>query len=134
MSPWIHKGNPVTDSDLIGQTSFVYLITNRVNGKKYIGKKLLTKAKTRTIKGRKKRERVESDWKTYMGSSNSLRADIDKFGEDSFDREILVFCKTKGESSYHEARLQFELGVLLSEEWYNDQIFCRIRANHLPKK
>ena len=54
---------------------FVYLITNEQTGKKYVGKKFFWFKKTLGItKTRKRRKKtlVESDWKTYFGSSNSL--------------------------------------------------------------
>ncbi len=38
--------------DIIG---FVYLITNEINGKQYIGKKLFTAARTKQVKGKRKR-------------------------------------------------------------------------------
>ena len=51
---------------------FVYMITELDTGKKYIGKKFFWKPKTLPITKTRKRRvktRVESDWRTYFGSS-----------------------------------------------------------------
>ena len=50
---WTYKGKAVdtVSEDYVG---FVYLITNKINGKKYIGKKLAKFKKTRPpLKGKK---------------------------------------------------------------------------------
>ena len=111
--------------------SFVYLITNLVNDRKYIGKKGFTFSKTKQVKGKKKRFKVESDWKDYYGSSEELKAEVEKFGEKAFRREIIRLCKSKGEASYFEAKEQFVRNVLESDEYYNSWISCRIRKSHL---
>ena len=108
---------------------FVYCITNRATNKKYIGKKLFWKAKTLPItKKRKRRQRlkVESDWRDYWGSNKHLQEDVAQCGKDMFYREILHLCKTKGECAYMETKEQFEREVLLSEQYYNGIINCRI--------
>jgi len=111
---------------------FVYLITNLVTGKKYVGKKLFWFKKTRQVKGKKKRYLAESDWKTYYGSSKLLQSDIDTIGVDKFKREILHLCKNKGECSYYEAKEQFDRAVLFNPElYYNDWIICRISRKHV---
>ena len=48
-------------------------------------------------------------------------------------REILRFCKTKGECSYYEAKLQFEHDVILRDDYYNEYIQCRINSRHIKK-
>lgn len=115
---------------------FVYLITELDTGKKYIGKKFFWKPKTLPItKSRKRRvkTRVESDWRTYYGSSITVQNLVEKKGLDNWKREILKLCKTKGECSYYEAREQFARDVLLSTEYYNEFIGCKIHAKHLGK-
>jgi hypothetical protein len=111
--------------------AFVYLITNLDSGKKYVGKKVFWSKKTLPItKTRKRRKRtlIESDWKNYYGSSNHLLKDIELLGKEKFKREILHLCKTKGEASYLEAKEQFDRNVLLTEDYYNGIINCRIGA------
>lgn len=111
---------------------FVYLITNRATGKKYVGKKFFWSSKTLPItktRKRRKRLKVESDWRTYYGSNKHLIKDVEDMGEDFFYREIIHLCKSKGELSYLEAKEQFDRDALLSEDYYNGIIQCRIGSN-----
>ena len=139
---WTYKGQEVIElpEDCIG---YVYIITNLTNNKKYIGKKLAKFAKTtyKTIKlknGTKKkkkiRSKVDSDWKEYWGSSPNLQADINTLGKENFTREILHYCKSKAETSYVEAREQFDRKVLESQEYYNGQISVRVHGSHIINK
>ena len=113
---------------------FVYEITELHTNKKYIGKKNFWKPKTLPKNSKRKRRirtRVESDWRSYFGSSGILIEKVNEYGEKGFTRVILKLCKTKGEMSYYEAKLQFEKNVLLSDEYYNEFIGCKIHAKHL---
>lgn len=108
---------------------FIYEITNTINDKKYIGKKqMVRKIKRKPLKGKKRKriDFIESDWKTYTGSSDALNNDIALLGLDKFIFKILKFCNSKFELSYFEAKMQFEKDVLLSENYYNGIINCRI--------
>lgn len=113
---------------------FVYLITEIDTGKKYIGKKFFWKPKilpkTKTRK-RRVRTRVESDWREYYGSSNEVKLLVEKKGVDNYKRTILYLCRTKGECSYYEAKLQFQYDVLLSDDFYNEFIGCKIHSKHI---
>lgn len=138
---WTYKKKIVKEipEEFIG---FVYLITNKLTGRKYIGKKLAkfskTSYKTVTLKnGTKKkkkiRSKVDSDWRDYYGSSDLLNKDIQTLGKDNFTREILYFCKTKAECSYVEAREQFSRKVLESTDYYNGHIQVRVHGSHILK-
>ena len=122
---------------------FVYVITNITNNKKYIGKKLAKFSKTtyKTVKlknGNKKKKRIrskiDSDWQEYYGSSPNLQKDIDTLGKDKFTREILYYCSSKAETSYIEAREQFDRKVLESDEYYNGHIQVRVHGSHIKGK
>jgi hypothetical protein len=113
---------------------FVYQITELHTNKKYIGKKNFWKPKILPINKTRKRRvrtRVESDWKTYFSSSSQIQKLVEKSGEEKFKREILKLCKTKGEMSYYEAKLQFENNVLFRDDYYNEFIGCRVHSKHL---
>lgn len=130
---WQYQGSPIEE---IGDAyiGFVYLITNLSNDKKYIGKKLLKFTKTKMVKGKKKRVKVDSDWKTYYGSNKMLQEDVKVLGENQFTREILRFCVTKGECSYYELREQIDKRALERNDFYNDYIYVRINRSHIPKQ
>lgn len=132
---WTYEGEPVTElpEDITG---FVYLITNTITGRKYIGKKLARFKRSRPpLKGRKNKRRytVESDWQTYYGSNDELNKDVLELGSEKFTREILYYCKTKAECSYIEAREQFSRKVLESDEYYNGIIQIKVHGNHILK-
>ena len=139
---WLYQNTPV---EALPETcvGFVYLITNNLSGRKYIGKKLAKFSKTtyrivkqkNGIKKKKKiRSKIDSDWQQYYGSSAELSADIEKLGTDNFTREILFYCASKSECSYIEAREQFSRQVLESNDYYNGQINCRIHQSHIKGK
>lgn len=133
MVEWTYQGKVITEIPQ-GVEGFVYLITNTTNNKKYIGKKLAKfKTSRPPLKGKKNRRRgtKESDWKDYWGSSDHLNADVQKLGEDKFTKEILHFCPSKGVLSYMEAKEQFDRKVLLTDEYYNGIINCRVGSSKI---
>jgi len=131
---WIFESQPVDETVLDDYVGFVYCITNLIDNKKYIGKKLLKFRTSKIVKGKKKKILVESDWKKYWGSNKTLIADVEALGEDKFSREILMFCKSKSECNYNEAKLQFERAVLENDTYYNEWIMVRVHKKHLSKK
>lgn len=133
-SPWLFNDVPI-DANSIPKdaVSFVYEIINLTNDKRYLGKKTLFFSKTRKVKGKKKREKKESDWGEYFGSNVELNEDVKKLGEKNFRRTILRFCKSKGQASYYEAKFIFGTDAIMSDRYYNSWISVRIRSNHLKK-
>ena len=139
---WLYESKQVDQlpDDCVG---FVYLITNNLTGRKYIGKKLAKFSKTtyKTVKlknGNKKkkkiRSKIDSDWQLYYGSSPELTKDIELLGTENFSREILYYCKSKSECSYIEAREQFARRVLESDDYYNGHIQVRVHGSHIKNK
>ena len=113
---------------------FVYEVVELDTGRRYIGKKNFWKPKTLPItktRRRRVRTRTESDWKDYYGSSEKVMALVESKGKEEFKRIILRLCKTKGEMSYFEAKLQFDNNVLFNDKYYNEFIGCKIHAKHL---
>lgn len=139
---WLYFNQPVETlpEDCVG---FVYIITNLINNRRYIGKKLAkfsrttqktVKLRNGTKKKRKIRTKIDSDWRDYYGSSPELLRDIELIGKEQFTREILHYCKSKAECSYIEAREQFSRRVLESQDWYNGHIQVRVHGRHIREK
>lgn len=132
---WYYKDKEFTSEDIGDYIGFVYIITDLVAAKKYLGKKtLVSKRKLPPLKGKTRRRTklVESDWQTYYGSNDEIKLLVENQGGDRFHREIIHLCKTKGEMSYMEAKLQFDYDVLLKpDEWYNGIIQCRVNRSHV---
>lgn len=136
MSQWLYNGEPI-DELPEGCEAFVYLITNNVNGMKYVGKKLAKFKTTKPpLKGKKRKRRgtKESDWREYWGSSDQLNADVAELGEHRFTREILHFCISRGVASYLEAKEQFDREVLLREDYYNGIINVRVGGSKILRE
>ena len=120
-----------------GTYGFVYRI-RFVDGTQYIGKKNIYS--TRTLKARKDGKphegtidcvwkntgkgyrqkfdivQIESDWKTYYGSSKQCKIRV----PDS--REILTYAYNKYQLTYYEAEALFFHQVLEDETYLNDNI------------
>ena len=128
---WYYRGQVVEQIDP-KYKAFVYLITNLETGRLYIGLKQTTFAKTKQVKGKKKRVYVESDWRDYWSSSDELQKDVQLLGPDKFRREILYYCKLKSHANYLEAREQMDRRVLEHPElYYNGIVNCRVSRNHI---
>lgn len=130
---WYHK-TQIVDSIDPQYKAFVYLITNLISGKQYIGLKQFYCTKYKVIKGKKKRINVESDWKDYWSSSDQLKSDVKLLGEENFRREILHFCKMKSHANYLEMREQIDRRVLENPDlYYNRIINARVSYSHISK-
>ena len=139
---WLFENAEISElpEDCVG---FVYLITNNVSGRKYIGKKLakfskttykVVKLKNGTKKKKRIKSKIDSDWQLYYGSNDQLNKDIETLGAENFTREILFYCKSKSECSYVEAREQFKHKVLESDDYYNGHIQVRVHGSHIKNK
>ena len=128
-NPWKYNGD-IFDSDNIGNYfGFVYCITNKITGRRYIGRKYLWAF--RTPPGKKRRVKQESDWKRYYGSCPELKEDIKKYGKEIFSREILSLHEAKGDCNYEETKQLFLNNVLKESlddgtpAYYNSNILGR---------
>jgi len=126
---WKYNGK-IFDSDDIGDYfGFVYCITNKTTGRRYIGRKYFWAF--RTPPGKKRRVKQESDWKKYYGSCPELKEDIKKYNKENFNREILSLHTAKGDCNYEETKQLFLNNVLKeslddgSPAFYNSNILGR---------
>lgn len=87
---------------------FIYITTNNITGKKYIGKKYYYYSNGK-----------ESDWRTYLGSSKLLKKDIEHFGAGNFSREIIDKAADEESLALLEKHYIDEADAVLSEEYYN---------------
>ena len=128
-NPWLCEGSTFTSNDIGDFFGFVYCITNTNNGRKYIGRKYFYAF--RTPKGKKRKQKQESDWKKYYGSCPELKEDVKLYGKEQFKREILSLDKTKGQCNYEETRQLFYYNVLTEAnehgipKFYNSNILGR---------
>ena len=125
----------VPSRNYISRFGFVYCITNKTNGRKYIGRKYLWSY--RTPPGKKRRVKQESDWKKYYGSCPELKEDVKKYGKEIFNREILSLHSAKSECNYEETKQLFLNNVLKESlddgtpAYYNSNILGRyMRKNY----
>ena len=106
-----------------GAAGFIYEITNRVSGKRYIGKKVTTFNRSKKVPNRIRRvhSKVESDWKSYEGSCKPLTADIKELGKDNFGFVIIEWCMSRKELRFSEVATIWENRCLLEpDNWYNE--------------
>jgi hypothetical protein len=87
---------------MLEKYGLVYKITNTLNQRYYIGKKCLSKGKA---------------WDKYWGSSKDLQADIKQHGIQYFTKDILIYCDSSYELSYHE------IEQMIKHDWLNDNCY-----------
>ena len=99
---WEYKKNP----DIKSNFGFVYRITHKKTKKAYIGCKQYFV--------RRKGKKVESNWKTYTGSSKHLNEEIKRLGKKQFRFQIVGEYKNKRSLRYYECYYQMIYHVLTS--------------------
>lgn len=128
-NPWWYKDGVFESDEINGYYGFVYLITNTIDERKYIGRKYFWSFRKK--KGQNRRSKQESDWKNYYGSCPELKEDIKKYGKNNFRREILSLHTTLGKVNYEETRLLFVHSVLTESltdgtpAFYNSNVLGR---------
>jgi hypothetical protein len=97
-NPWTFDNKPFDSIDIGDYFGFVYLITNKSNSRRYIGRKYFWSF--RKPPGKKRKVKQESDWKKYYGSCPELKEDLKKYGKETFNREIISLHTTKGNCNF----------------------------------
>ena len=80
---------------------YIYLTTNKINGKKYIGQH----------KGE-----INDN---YLGSGIELKLAIKKYGKENFKKEILCICKNQEDLDLQEKKFIEKYDAVKSEDFYN---------------
>ena len=83
---------------------FVYLTTNKINGKRYIGQRYYD---------------TKEQWKLYLGSGKILKDAIKKYGRNNFTVEILENCKTKEILNNSEKYWIKKYNAISNDSFYN---------------
>lgn len=89
---------------IIDPYGFVYITTNLVNGKRYIGQRKFDD---------------HGKWKHYMGSGTQIINAIKKYGKDNFARDIVYIAYTDEELSIAEQNIIAALNAGSSKDYYN---------------
>lgn len=88
-----------------GLYGFVYVTTNLVNGKMYVGQKKI--------------KNKSGNWKEYLGSGTLFKKAIEKHGIENFKRTIIDIAFNKKELDKLERFYTYKFNVVESPMWYN---------------
>lgn len=83
--------------------AIVYVTTNKINGRKYLGKRVEVKP-------------------SYLGSGVALKLAVNKYGKHNFIRRTLCVVETKEEAARIEKHLSITWNVVDDRLWYNMKI------------
>lgn len=83
---------------------FIYITTNKVNGKSYIGKKTFDENKL---------------WINYLGSGTNLKRAIKKYGRENFERRIIVYAFTSKDLDELEKYYINKFNAVENDMFYN---------------
>ena len=81
---------------------FIYITTNLVNGKRYLGQKIF-----------------DRKWKEYIGSGSAFKFAVTKYGKENFSKNIVCICYSADELNAIEYELSILFDVVESDNWYN---------------
>lgn len=81
---------------------FIYITTNMVNGKRYLGQK-----------------KFDNYWKNYFGSGTIFRKALNKYGKENFVRNVIDIAFSKEELNQKEYDYSIFFNVVKSDDWYN---------------
>ena len=119
-------GNLITEEESQKYIGFIYKIT--INDQKYIGSKVFRYNKTKKIKDKKNKKHftVESDWKTYYGSSEYFEKLIEN---DPNCAKYEVIKLVERNVMYWEMYYQIKYDVLHDDLFVNEHICGRYYRN-----
>lgn len=80
---------------------YIYMTTNLINGKKYIG------------------QHKGSTSDSYLGSGLGIMRAIDKYGKENFSKEVLCFCQSREEADAKEKEYIKLYDAVKSDQFYN---------------
>lgn len=128
---WVYEKEVIDKFWTIPQNTygFIYLITNCINNRKYIGRKSFYRNKFK----RGNKYKIETNWRDYMGSSRDLKEDVAKFGIKNFQRKILELTVSSYNTSYLETKYLFINECIESDDYYNKSILGKFYSDKIFK-
>jgi group I intron endonuclease len=87
---------------IINPYGFIYITTNLINGKKYIGQKMF-----------------RISWQDYLGSGKYFLKAVKKYGKENFSREIIAIAYSKEELDKLEIEFIKKHNAVESKDYYN---------------
>lgn len=141
---WLYNNKEINNIESMPENpyGFIYQITHKPSGKKYIGKKALYsernvklgKKELKALKEQRKAEGVsgrtptkkkvikESNWKSYYGSQKEIKSLVKEGEKEDFKREILQFVSSKKLLTYYECKYLFINNAIEDSNFINDNI------------
>lgn len=101
-------GLEITEEKLNDLLGFIYVLENKHDGRKYIGKKQFWFKRGSYW--------IESDWRTYYGSSRVVSGVVQEYGSDAFDSRILGVFSSKRALRYAETSAIIRSGLYLNQD------------------
>lgn len=92
----------VKESNIIEPYGFIYITTNLVNGKRYIGQRVFN-----------------SDWKYYLGSGTLIKKAIKKYKRFNFKRDIIAIGYNQDELNNLEINYIKDYNAVTFNDYYN---------------
>ena len=102
---WTFRDDKTRVTDPDNYFGFVYVISNKLTTRQYIGCKQYWHM-------RKRKRHKPSNWRVYISSSTQLNYDINKLGKRNFKFEIIQEYLTKRGLHYYEQYYQMKYHVL----------------------
>jgi len=92
----------INNVEIVNPYGFIYITTNMMNGKKYIGQR-----------------KLNDNWKGYLGSGKILKRAVKKYGRENFSREIIAVAYSKEKLSELEIAFIKYHNASNSRDYYN---------------
>ena len=88
--------------EVLNPYGFIYITTNMINGKKYIGQR-----------------RFKNNWQDYLGSGVLLKEQLRKYGKENFTRKIIAIAYSRKELNDLEVEFIKNHDAVNSGDYYN---------------
>ena len=94
----------INEVEILDPYGFIYMTTNNINGKKYIGQSTFNRI---------------TNCVNYLGSGVHLKRSIKKNGKENFSREIIAIAYSKDELNQLEIEFIKNHNAVESDDYYN---------------